>query len=118
MRTSLPEIRRTAHRRARSNEISGQKPVSRLPSRSGRHRGAAERVDQTFPKTVARHLCGDDGTTTTDGEKLKFHTLNRQTEHRVVSCYADAVPGKVAKGGYKQNPASLAGSIAVGGDAD
>ena len=49
MRTKLPEIRRTAHRRARSNEISGQKPVSRLPSRSGRHRGAAECVDQTFP---------------------------------------------------------------------
>ena len=34
---------------------------------------------------------------TTDSEKLKFHTLNRQTEHRVVSRYVDAVTGKVVK---------------------
>ena len=34
---------------------------------------------------------------TTDGEKLKFHTLNRQTGHRVVSRYVDAVTGKVDK---------------------
>lgn len=32
---------------------------------------------------------------TTDGEKLKFHTLNRQTGHRVISRYVDAVTGKV-----------------------
>ncbi len=34
---------------------------------------------------------------TTDSEKLKFHTRNRQTEHRVVSRYVDAVTGKVVK---------------------
>jgi len=49
MRTGLPEICQTAQRRARNNEISCQKPVSRLPSRSSRHLGAAERVDQMFP---------------------------------------------------------------------
>ena len=52
MRTNLPEIRGTAHRRARSHENSGQKPVSRLQSRSGRHLGAAERIDQTFSKST------------------------------------------------------------------
>ena len=51
MRTSLPEIRRTAPQAGPKHEISGQKPVSRLPSRSGRHRGAAECVDQTFLKS-------------------------------------------------------------------
>jgi len=34
---------------------------------------------------------------TTDSEKLKFHTLNRQTGHRVVSRYIDAVTAKVVK---------------------
>jgi len=34
---------------------------------------------------------------TTDGEKLKFHTLNRHTGHRVVSRYVDEVTGKVVK---------------------
>jgi len=34
---------------------------------------------------------------TTDSEKLKFHTLNRQTGHRVVSRYVDEVTGKVVR---------------------
>jgi len=34
---------------------------------------------------------------TSDGEKLKFHTLNRKTGHRVVSRYVDAVTGKAVK---------------------
>jgi len=34
---------------------------------------------------------------TTEAEKLKFHTLNRQTGHRVVSRYVDTVTGKVVK---------------------
>ena len=34
---------------------------------------------------------------TTDGEKLKFHTLNRHTGRRVASRYVDAVKGKVVK---------------------
>jgi len=34
---------------------------------------------------------------TTDGEKLKFRTLNRQTGHRVVIRYVDPFTGKVVK---------------------
>lgn len=33
----------------------------------------------------------------TEGEKLRFHTLNRETGNRVVSRYVDAVTGKVVK---------------------
>ncbi|CAN7579805.1 Ku protein [Devosia sp. LjRoot3] len=32
---------------------------------------------------------------TTDGEKLKFHTINRTTNHRITTRYVDAVSGKV-----------------------
>ncbi|QOD67090.1 Ku protein (plasmid) [Ochrobactrum sp. MT180101] len=31
---------------------------------------------------------------TSDSEKVRFHTLNRQTQNRVVSRYVDAVTGK------------------------
>ena len=34
-----------------------------------------------------------------DGEKVRFHTLNRQTGHRVVSQYVDAVSGKPVEEG-------------------
>ncbi|MCM2474372.1 Ku protein [Rhizobium sp. CG5] len=34
---------------------------------------------------------------TSDEEKVKFHTLNRETQNRVVSHYVDAVTGKAVK---------------------
>lgn len=32
---------------------------------------------------------------TTEGEKVKFHTINRKTNHRITTRYIDAVSGKV-----------------------
>ncbi len=34
---------------------------------------------------------------TTDNEKIRFHTLNRKTENRVVSLFVDAITGKDVK---------------------
>jgi DNA end-binding protein Ku len=34
---------------------------------------------------------------TSENEKVRFHTLNRQTQHRVVSHYVDSVTGKEVK---------------------
>ncbi|KAB2663265.1 Ku protein [Brucella tritici] len=36
---------------------------------------------------------------TSDSEKVRFHTLNRQTQNRVVSRYVDAITGKEVKEG-------------------
>ena len=54
MRTSLPEICLAAS--MAGLEPQNQPPKTRLaplPSRSGRHIGAAESVDQTFPRVAS-----------------------------------------------------------------
>lgn len=46
---------------------------------------------------------------TTEGEKVKFHTINRKTKHRIAALYVDAETGKVVPEeeqikGYEKGP--------------